>query len=220
MARQTCPLSSRHTLCLISVCFTAFLIQSNESLIPTWGTRCINSQAVSGSISHNEKNRGCLRTAFSRAHKLSVLLAAGSNSGDGDNETPVMFFADKDTDTSDDSNDDGAIEKESPEEVIANEKKIAEEKAEKERLAEEAENERMEKERVAERQKAEEALRLAAEEQREMQLQGLKDSVGNVKESVENIIVSTAETNEHVRRMISSLLDSASSYRIMRCTVR
>jgi uncharacterized protein (DUF2235 family) len=131
-----------------------------------------------------------------------------------------MFFADKDTDTSDDSNDDGGIEKESPEEVIANEKKIAEEKAEKERLAEEAENERMEKERVAERQKAEEALRLAAEEQREIQLQGLKDSVGNVKESVENIIVSTAETNDHVRRMISSLLDSASSYRIMRCTVR
>jgi len=145
-------------------------------------------------MSHNEKNRGCLRTAFSRTHKSSVLLAAGSSSGDGDNETPVMFFADRDTDTSDDSNDDGTIEKESPEEKIANEKKIAEEKAEKERLAEEArlaekaEKERMEKERVAERQKAEEALRLATEEQREMQLQGLKKSVGNVKESVENVI--------------------------------
>ena len=143
-------------------------------------------------MSHNEKNRGCLRTAFSRTHKSSVLLAAGSSSGDGDNETPVMFFADRDTDTSDD----GTIEKESPEEKIANEKKIAEEKAEKERLAEEArlaekaEKERMEKERVAERQKAEEALRLATEEQREMQLQGLKKSVGNVKESVENVIVS------------------------------
>jgi len=145
-------------------------------------------------MSHNEKNRGCLRTAFSRTHKSSVLLAAGSSSGDGDNETPVMFFADRDTDTSDDSNDDGTIEKESPEEKIANEKKIAEEKAEKERLAEEArlaekaEKERMEKERVAERQKAEEALRLATEEQRKMQLQGLKKSVGNVKESVENVI--------------------------------
>lgn len=86
MSRQICPLSSRHILCLILVCFVAFFIQSNESLIPTWGTRCISSQ------SQHEKSNSCTRPSFFRTHES--FAAIGSTSGDSE----VFFFADKDTD--------------------------------------------------------------------------------------------------------------------------
>jgi len=67
-------------------------------------------------MSHNEKSKSCLRTAFFRAHKSSIALGSGSSDSDASSatsdshhETPVIFFADKETDTPDNSNDVGQV---------------------------------------------------------------------------------------------------------------
>jgi len=67
-------------------------------------------------MSHNEKSKSCLPTAFFRAHKSSIALGSGSSDSDASSatsdshhETPVIFFADKETDTPDNSNDVGQV---------------------------------------------------------------------------------------------------------------
>ena len=134
MSRQICPLSSRHILCLISVCFVAFFIQSNESLIPTWGTRCVSSQ------SHHEKSNSCTRPSFFRTHES--FAAIGGTSGDSE----VFFFADKDTDD---------------EETEPSEQET--EPSEQDKDASE-ENERARLEKIAKQAKLEEEIRLAEEQ--------------------------------------------------------
>jgi len=192
MARQTFTLSSRHILWLIVLCFTTFLIQPNESLIPAWCTRCFKNQPVS--TSHNEKSR----TTFFRPNKSSTAVGSGSGgSGDSDasstdsdshHEAPNIFFADKDTDTSDNINDEDEKIRLEEESHLVEEKNIAEQKAEKERSLEEA---RLSKERLM---KVEEEVRLL-EEQRESQFREWREKAV---ESVENVIKPLSEIQDGV----------------------
>mmetsp|Transcript_107390 Transcript_107390/g.219093 ORF Transcript_107390/g.219093 Transcript_107390/m.219093 type:complete len:731 (-) Transcript_107390:4665-6857(-) len=100
MARQICPLSFPHVLVLTSVCFAAFLIQSNESLIPQWGI--IPTSSPSPSL--RQKNTSVKAAFFRRNRPSSPLVAVFGGAGDSDESpsdgketTPVIFFADSES---------------------------------------------------------------------------------------------------------------------------
>ncbi len=189
-------MTSRHICYLVCVLFTAFLIQSNESLVPIWGTRCINSQAASGNIR-------CMPTSFFRPQKSSTAIGS-SNKNEGP-EASAYFFADKDMDSSDAMDDEAAEElkaaaaaakaaeeakaaaaaaKAAEEEKAAAAKAAAEEKAAQERAAEQA---RLDK--IAQQAKLEEEVRLADEKREKM----IKEWTDKTVESVEKVIVSKFE---------------------------
>ena len=123
-------------------------------------------------MSNHDGGGSCLRTSFFRAPKSST--AVGSSGDDEGPETPTYFFADKDTDISD-------------------EKIAAEEAAEQARLDEIARQEAVEQARldeIARQEKLEEEVRLA-EEQREKMFDEWKEKTV---ETVENVIVSRKDT--------------------------
>ena len=185
MARQTCPLASQHVLCLISVFIAAFLIRSNESLVPIWGTRCISGQAVS----NVDRARSCLRPSFFRNDLSSTAMASSEN--EDDQETPIYFFADKEIDESDEkSAEEIEAEKAAEEEKAAKERAAAEEEAAKERAAAEAKAaEQAKLDEIARQAKLEEEIKLADEE-RERMLEEMKKSATGAFETVEKAIVS------------------------------
>ena len=176
MTRRSCPLSSRHICCLVPALFAAFLIQSNESLVPIWGTRCTNSQAASGLTSNNENVR-CLPTSFFRAQKSTTAVGSSSEN----EEASAYFFADKDTDE-DSPEEEAAKLKAAEVEKAAEAKKAAEEeKAAQERAAEKA---RLDK--IAQQAKIEEEVRIADEKRENM----IREWTDKTVESVEKVIVS------------------------------
>lgn len=179
MARQMCSLSSQHVLCVISVLLAAFLIQSNESLVPIWGKRCTGGQVVS----NIDGARSCLRPSFFRDNLASTAL--GSSGDEEERETPVYFFADKELDESDQK----SLEEEEAE------KAAEEEKAAKERAAAEAKAaEQAKLDEIARQEKLEEEIKLADEE-RERMVDEIKKSAVGAFETVEKAIVSKEKTN-------------------------
>lgn len=220
MARKTCPLSSHHVLYFVSTCFAVFLIQHNESFIPTRCTGCKNRQP--DFAAQNDMD-SCLRTAFFGIQKSSVALGAGSSesdvsstTSDSQQESPAIFFADKESGASDNNDDDKDVrsendttienskdetsaEKESPLEEGGNEaaeQTAAEQAAEQaaERAAEQAAAEEA-AEQAAERAAEQAAAERAAEELRELQFQEWKEKTI---ESVESILKPLSEIQEGV----------------------
>lgn len=207
-----------HTLLLALVCVVAFLIQSNESLIPIWGTA---TTKTTSKCTNNNGSYFC-RTIESTHAKPGALcrprkslITVSSSSGGGDDK--VVFFADMEESDQEKREKEEAARKEKMalEAIRAAEAQLAGKKPaddqtvfemvsdeELKKAEESAEKERIEAEKVRQA-KLEEEVQLMEEEREK-----------SWKELTENVSGKAGETYEKILKPMVQIQDGVSPDRI------